>query len=183
MSNSPNVRLIPFGKSYNGRVIPAFVISDFATRSDQKARVLLLAGQHGDEPSPVWSVLSLCGKLASGSNPDLLKKCVLIVTPIANPDGFASRSRLNGQGRDINRDWAILKTPEAQFVHQIIKTWRPHLMIDTHEWTRSTLTSGNEIECPPTATRTQWAAMMSVARRVESRSALAAVQCNPKGNT
>jgi hypothetical protein len=182
LSNSPNVRLIPFGKSHEGRAIPAFVVSDFKVNSQKKARVLVCAGQHGDERNPVWSVLSLCGKLASGARPDTLRQCVIVVAPIVNPDGFARCRRLNAHGRDINRDWAALETPEARFVHRLVKIWRPHVMIDAHEWTEPTLVPGNEIESPPTATRAQSAAMLILARGVEQRSALVAVRCNPGGN-
>ena len=183
LSNSQNVRLIPFGKSHKGRAIPAFAVSDFTVTSEKKARVLVCAGQHGNERNPVWSVLSLCGKLASGARPDLLKRCVIVVVPIVNPDGFAARTRLNAQGRDINRDWATLKTPEARFVHRLVRTWRPHAMLDAHEWTGPTLTPGNEIESPPTATKGQSASMLSLARAVEQRSALVALRCSPIGNT
>ena len=183
LSNSPHVRLIPFGKSHQGRAIPAFVISDFAVTSEKKARVMVCAGQHGDERNPVTSVMSLCGKLASGSRPDLLRRCVFIVVPIVNPDGFAAGKRLNARGLDINRDWKSLQTREARFVDGVIRAWRPHALIDAHEWTGPTLTPGNEIESPPTATKSQSYAMIGLARRVENRSALVALRCNPEGNT
>ena len=165
LSNSPHVRLIPFGKSHQGRAIPAFVISDFAVTSEKKARVMVCAGQHGDERNPVTSVMSLCGKLASGSRPDLLRRCVFIVVPIVNPDGFAAGKRLNARGLDINRDWKSLQTREARFVDDVIRAWRPHALIDAHEWTGPTLTPGNEIESPPTATKSQSQAMIGLARR------------------
>ncbi len=182
LSDSANARLVAFGKSGEGRAIPAFVISDLSIGSEGKTRVMIVAGQHGDEGNPVESVLSLCGKLASGSEPELLKKCVFIVVPVANPDGFAEKQRLNAQGIDINRDWATLKAPEAVFVDRTIRTWRPHVLIDAHEWTGPTNTAGNEIEVAPTISDSRAHAMMLLAKKVESRSGLLAHKCRPDGN-
>ena len=176
LSNSQHVRLLPFGKSYEGRAIPAFVISDFAVKSGAKARVFVCAGQHGDERAPVEAVLSLCGRLASGARPDLLAKAVIIVAPIVNPDGFAARGRLNAQGIDINRDWRSLSTREASFVDRMIRTWKPHVVIDAHEWLEPTTTPGNEIEVPVCALHGQRQAMVDLAAKMEQRSGLAIVR-------
>lgn len=182
MSNSANVRLVAFGKSSEGRAIPAFVVSDLSAKSDHKTRVMIVSGQHGDEGNPVESVLSLCGKLASGAEPELLKKCVFVVVPIANPDGFARKQRLNAQGIDINRDWVTPTAPEAAFVDRTIRTWRPQVLIDVHEWTGPTNTTGNEIEVAPAISDSRAHAMMLLAKQAEGRSGLVAHKCSPNGN-
>ncbi|MCL5103068.1 MAG: hypothetical protein M1133_02985 [Armatimonadetes bacterium] len=146
LSNSPNVRLLPFGKSAGGRCIPAFVISDFAANPDEKARILVCAGQHGSEYAAVKSIMSLSVRLASDVYPGILSECVFVVVPMVNPDGVAAERRLNLGGTDINRDWGIFSTPEARHVDTIIRAWKPHLLIDAHEWTEPTRIPGNEIE-------------------------------------
>ena len=57
ISNLPHVRLLPFGKSEDGRRIPAYVISDFAKNPKDKARILVVSGQHGDEYIMFCSIL------------------------------------------------------------------------------------------------------------------------------
>lgn len=135
LSESPHVRLLPFGKSAAGRLIPAYIISDFSKSREDLPRTLIIAGQHGDEPSSVRSVLRLSRELAEGNKPDLLTRSVIIVVPMVNPDGAAHDRRYNAWGMDINRDWSALATPEARYVHQLIKKWRPQILIDAHEWT------------------------------------------------
>jgi len=184
LSNAPNVRLLRFGRSTQGRAIPALVISDFSVNSANKARLLVCAGQHGDEYNPVNSLLSLCGKLASGSDPELLASSVIIVVPVINPDGLSAGGRHNAEGLDINRDWSTLKTPEARFVHGMIKSWRPHVLIDLHEWLSSpALFCGNEIEVAPSALETQSRAMRALGGTVENASNLTMIACQPNSHT
>ncbi len=182
LSNSPNVRLLPFGRSPQGRAIPAFVVSDFSTSPNEKTRVLVCAGQHGDEPNPVDALLSLCGRLAAGARPDVLSRCVLIAVPMANPDGIAASYRLTSQGIDANRDWLALTSPETQFVDSLIRTWKPQVMLDLHEWNEAPPVPGDEIEVPPCARGGQRAAMLRFASAMANKSRLDILRCSPRGS-
>ena len=176
LSESPNVRLLPFGRSAQGRPIPAFVVSDFSVDSTSKARLLIVAGQHGDEYNPVQSVMDLCGRLATGSRKDLLARCVIIVVPMANPDGVAASRRFNAGGADLNRDWLARRTREARCVHSIVKQWRPHAIIDAHEWTGPSPVPANGVELPRVERGHQQQAMGSVARTIAHSSGLTLIR-------
>lgn len=179
LSDSSYVRLLPFGKTHNDRDIPAFVLSDFTIPSQDKARILILAGQHGDEFDPVKSVLAMCKALSAGGDTTLLKKCAIVVVPMANPDGVANCRRQNGVDVDINRDWTALTTHEGQFVNSIITAWKPNLLIDVHNWNGPSPTPGNAIEAPNAGAGERTGAMVAIARHAGISSGLALVACHP----
>jgi len=182
LSRCSSVRLLPFGRSTEGRAIPAFVLTQFDVPAADKTRVFICAGQHGDEPNPVAAALSICGHLASGSEPDLLRECVFIVVPMVNPDGLIRSNRLSSEGLDINRDWLALSTPEARYVDRLIRTWRPHLLIDLHEWIDAPTLPGNAIEVSSSPRKLQSAGMTRLAERVSRETRLAVIRCGPRSN-
>ena len=182
LSDSEYVRLLPFGKSHQDRSIPAFVISDFSKEPSKKARILICSGQHGDEPSPVTSVLTLCEDLASGGRSNLLAKCMFIVAPVVNPDGSAASERSNGHGVDINRDWMALATREARYVDGIIRSWKPHVLIDAHEWTGQSNVTGNGIEVPRCPLPSQKRAVGRLAEDAGHQSGLKPIACSSRSD-
>lgn len=177
LSDSSYVRLLPFGKSYQNRRTPAFAISDFKSDCREKTRVLICAGQHGDELDPIKSVLSFCKSLTTGKHNDLLQRCVIIVVPMVNPDGVAAVRRLNAVDADTNRDWIDLTTGETRFVNGIINTWKPHLLIDVHQWNEASLTPGNSIEIPSCTAGSHREAMIAAASRAGTNASLHLVEC------
>ncbi|NLN75982.1 MAG: DUF2817 domain-containing protein [Armatimonadetes bacterium] len=182
ISDSPNVRLLPFGKSAQGRSIPAFLITDFSSNSVGKARVMIISGQHGDEPNPISAVLKLCNDLAGGSNQDMLKGCIIIVAPTVNPDGIAVKNRYNSQGIDINRDWIDRQTAEARYVHCLIRHWRPQVILDVHEWTGPSQVPGNGIEVAYVSRSSQSNAMLVLGKRIAQSSGLTLIQVSSHSN-
>lgn len=176
LSNSPNVRLLPFGKSAQRRPIPAFVISNFDIDPANKARLLVVAGQHGDEYNPVKAVLTLSRELAAGAHKDLINGCVIVIIPMANPDGIATANRFNGAGLDLNRDWLDRSALETRYVHSIIKTWRPQAIIDTHEWTGPSLVPANGVELARSGKETQYEAMAGVSEQIARVGGLALIK-------
>lgn len=141
-----------------------------------KTRIMIVAGQHGDEPNPIQSVLALSEKLSSGYWPGLGDHCVFIVVPIVNPDGFAGHTRRNAQNLDINRDWKLLRTPEARFIDGVIRSWKPHTLIDVHEWTSPSSSKRNTIEVPTTTVPAQASHMTDLAKVTAIRSGLLVVR-------
>lgn len=93
------------------------------------ARVLVLAGQHGDE----W--------YATGAA-ELLLKCdtgwpqaaQLAVIARANPDGATLKRRTNRNGVDLNRDHILLRAGETRAVHRFIRDWAPDVVVDVHNY-------------------------------------------------
>lgn len=176
------MRLLPFGASTKGRPIPAFVVSDFSVDSAAKARVLVVAGQHGDEYNPVRAVLSLSRELAAGSRKSLTERCVILVIPMANPDGIASGSRFNANGVDINRDWLDRSTLEARYVHSIIRAWRPQAILDAHEWTGPSPVPANGVELARVPRQSQNGVMADLGARMAHVSGLSLIRGTVHGD-
>jgi hypothetical protein len=102
-------------------------------RAEAPLKVLILAGQHGDERPPrraIKSFLARPPEELAGRLPNLQ----LAVIPDANPDGFAVRSRCNANGIDLNRDHQLLLSAETAALHRFVRRWQPHLILDMHSY-------------------------------------------------
>ncbi|MDX2034991.1 MAG: M14 family zinc carboxypeptidase [Blastocatellia bacterium] len=96
---------------------------------DAATRVLLLAGQHGDEihaREAAEQIVREGGPALSGLR--------LAVISNANPDGAHRTRRTNARGRDLNRDHLTLQEPETRAIHRFVRFWRPQLIIDAHNY-------------------------------------------------
>jgi ABC-type multidrug transport system fused ATPase/permease subunit len=118
------------GRSVKQRRINVIILGQ---RIDPRLRILVIAGQHGDEK---------CGRLATERLIDyLLKtKCkeypemVIAILPDANPDGSHKNSRRTRAGIDMNRDHLRLSSHENRVLHSFIRSWKPNLIIDVHNY-------------------------------------------------
>ena len=114
------------GTSVEGRSIGV----EFLGPASAKLRVLIVAGQHGDE--------SLASRaVAEASVGELKATCRtlgvnLAVIPSLNPDGAAVGRRHNAFGVDLNRDHLLLTQPETRALHDLVDLWRPHVVVDVH---------------------------------------------------
>lgn len=95
-------------------------------------RVLVLSGQHGDEPRARGAVSEFAARLSEA--PHEAPPVALALLSNANPDGAAREQRENARGVDLNRDHALLESAEAQALHRFVRIWRPHLVIDVHTY-------------------------------------------------
>jgi hypothetical protein len=91
--------------------LPVVAFESAAAAQGQPA-VYLSTGVHGDEPAPPWGLL----EWAAG-HLDLLRRGSFIISPCLNPAGLIANTRLDGQGRDINRRFHLGRDP-------LIKAWR-----------------------------------------------------------
>lgn len=118
-----------FGMSHQGRPLEVqYLGSDSAAM-----RVLFVCGQHGDERAirkGIRHFVQQRGEELEKAMP-LLQ---LAVVGDANPDGYAARTRENAQGIDLNRDHVALQAPETRALHELIRRWRPHLVVDFHNY-------------------------------------------------
>ncbi len=135
------------GRSREGREIIAIEVGR------GRARVAVVAGQHGSEPAPPLAVARFLTLLSSDKGLRReLEDCKFLLIPLANPDGFSrlrecleecgapswkcecSSARLLTSGEDMNRDWLFLRNPETQAVHKALNEFDPHVVLDLHEF-------------------------------------------------
>ena len=129
------VKPITVASSARGRPIMAVIITDPDVPVGLKTRIVIIAGQHGDEPHPALSVAQLAARWAREPGFDQLRrKSTVLIIPDANPDGLSRGTRLSASGADLNRDWDNLLQPETRGIARAIGQWKPHLVIDEHEW-------------------------------------------------
>lgn len=104
----------------------------------------ILAAIHGNEPAGVLLVRRLVKYLQQQSH--LMEGRRVVLLAIANPDGFAHRSRFNANGVDLNRNFpsvnrvnerrsgaTALSEPEARVIKQLIEQYSPERIISLHQ--------------------------------------------------
>lgn len=150
----PEMRLEFYGSSAAGRPLPLVILSSEraftpkAAQALQKPIVLVQNGIHGGEIDGKDAILLLLRDLALGRRRDLLAASTLLLLPIYNVDGHERVSpynrpnqegpeegmgfRTTADGHDLNRDSLKLETPEARQWVRLLRSWQPHLVIDTH---------------------------------------------------
>jgi Zinc carboxypeptidase len=96
--------------------------------------VLLIAGQHGDEPAGSEALIVIAQDLAAGRLDRVLDQVDVYLLPRANPDGAVLGQRASADGSDVNRDHLLLRTPEAQAMAQLVRDVAPVVVLDLHEY-------------------------------------------------
>ena len=132
------VRLWELGRSARGRTIWGLEIRpDSKTPSSRVKRLFVVCRQHGNEPEATASGTRLISQFlnpTSQKSKNLARKTALFIVPIANPDGAAIYARRNGANVDMNRDWGRNRAPEVAALTKMIRLWKPHLLVDNHQW-------------------------------------------------
>jgi len=136
--------LYTFGKSLQGRDL-VYVLA--RKPGAKKPVVVIQAGIHSGEIDGKDAGLMLLRDIALRGRDDLLDAVDLVFIPILNVDGHENASdigrphqhgpdtkgaRTNGQGLDLNRDYARLQSPEIAAVVKLLQTFDPALYIDVH---------------------------------------------------
>jgi hypothetical protein len=113
---------------YGGRRHPILAVR---TAPAAARRVLLVAGIHGNEHAGLLAVPELLNRIAGGAaGASEVELCA--VTP-ANPVGAAHLSRYNGEGLDVNRDFARFETREARALRGLFDALSPDFVVSLHE--------------------------------------------------
>ncbi len=112
---------VVFGESAEGRPLRA---KRLASVRAPVGRVLVMAGQHGDE--------ALAMEAADDLGPH--SELELMVVPCLNPDGLVRGTRENALGIDLNRDHQLLDSPEVCALHRLSRDFLPDLIIDVHTY-------------------------------------------------
>ncbi|MCW2991865.1 MAG: carboxypeptidase, partial [Solirubrobacterales bacterium] len=91
---------------------------------------------HGNEPSGGDADMRLLAELAAGrtcSDVARLRRLVVFLLPVQNPDGRAAGRRLNDRRFDLNRDWFARTQPETQAKIAALTRFPPTVFADQHE--------------------------------------------------
>jgi predicted deacylase len=108
---------------------------------------LILGGFHGDEPEGAQLAERFARHLASDEG--FIRGELVVVVPVANPDGLASGRRTNAHGVDLNRNVAVsnwdssaqtryfsgdspVSEPETRAVRRLIEFYRPKVVVSIH---------------------------------------------------
>jgi hypothetical protein len=122
------------GTSQEGRSIPMALLAAHGVIEQSLPTVFVIAQQHGNEPAGGEAALALVQQL-SGPQAQLLDRVNVVVVPRANPDGAEHFVRTSRSGIDVNRDHLLLRTPEARAIAHLMVRYRPHVVLDLHEFT------------------------------------------------
>ena len=114
------------GKSRQGRPLSVDLHGD----PSHPLRVLIVAGQHGDEPIARQAACRFSSRQAASLSGNLHAQIALIRD--ANPDGAQAGIRHNAAGHDLNRDHQRLRAVETRALHRFAHRWQPQLIIDVH---------------------------------------------------
>jgi len=109
------------------------ILCEWRGRSNAPLKVVILAGQHGDE-RPARRVLQSLLAEPPDEAAARFSALQLAVVPEANPDGCALRSRCNADGIDLNRDHQLLRSNETAALHHFVRQWRPHIILDLQSY-------------------------------------------------
>jgi Zinc carboxypeptidase len=141
IATKPEVTLDTSAQSTSGFTIPVLRLFSNDAAPD-KPTVLIVALQHGNEPAGGEAALALADLLTRNDTSEqstqwqrLRQANNILIVPRLNPEGAEKQLRANNTGRDLNRDHLLLKTREAQVLAHVARRFKPHIVIDLHEFT------------------------------------------------
>lgn len=134
--HATDVNVLSLGVSQMGEPIEAiaFTRPPPSPAVAHRPTVVLLAGQHGDEPAGTEALIVVAQDLAAGRFARILERVDVVVLPRANPDGAAAFTRNAADGTDVNRDHLLLSTPEARAIAKLMVDVAPIVALDLHEY-------------------------------------------------
>jgi hypothetical protein len=95
-------------------------------------RVLIVSGVHGTETAGVEAALRIAELLAR--DPGRYAEISIDLVPIINPWGWVYGYRYDGDGEDVNRDFASRRTQEARIMRGLMDRGATYdLVLDLHE--------------------------------------------------
>lgn len=139
--------------STEGNDVPLMILANPMPQSPEdigdRIVVYLQANIHAGEVEGKEATQMLARDLLKNPDSDIMKKVIILMTPIFNIDGNEKIStnnrrnqvgpingvgvRYNGQNLDLNRDAMKLETPEMKaVVSKILNVWDPSISVDCH---------------------------------------------------
>lgn len=138
--NDIRAGVVNIGSSQRGEPLQALVLTRSANTeastllADGRPTVLLVGGQHGDEPAATEALLVIAREAAQGLLQPLLSRINLVVVPRANPDGASAGGPLTADGTDLAQDHLVLRTPEARALAHLVRDYKPLVAADAREY-------------------------------------------------
>lgn len=114
--------------------LPVVYFEDSLERPGRKISIMLIAQQHGNEPSGMEGMLLLLRDIALGKHNHWLDHARILMIPQCNPYGGDHHLRRNAQGIDLNRDHLTLNAAETRIIQRLFATFDPHFTADFHEY-------------------------------------------------
>ena len=99
----------------------------------QRLRVLVVAGQRGEDLSGTEVSLQIIRELVLGEIGALLDVLEIAFVPAANPWGLLWWIPDEPSGVDPTRDHSLLLSPATRGIHDLVARWRPHLVVELRE--------------------------------------------------
>ena len=153
--SSANIRVETIATSVEGREIPLLIIGNPLPKSpdelvnDKRIVIYIQANIHAGEVEGKEAVLMYARDILNDRKSEILKKVVLLICPLFNPDGNEKIStqnrthqngpvngvgvRYNGQYLDLNRDGMKAESPEVRGVlTNVFNRWDPSVFMDCH---------------------------------------------------
>jgi len=130
-----NVTLVTLGRSVLGQPLEAVLISAagraFAGPDDPQRPLtfFFLGTQHGMEPAGGEALLEAARRIAARRD----AYAQFIIMPNMNPDGRDRNRRVNANHVNLSTDFLALSQPETRAVMDVLRRYRPHVMLDVHE--------------------------------------------------
>jgi len=135
MDNYPDLSSLKYiGTSQKGKQIPMLVLSNHESKDD-KVKVWIQGGLHGNEMASTESVLYLIDQLLNNKKyAHLLDRLDVAFVPMANIDGYEKQDRYAANGLDLNRDQTKLNIHESVFLKQAFSNYNAEVALDIHEY-------------------------------------------------
>jgi hypothetical protein len=140
---SSAARVETLGRSAGGAPILALVLAsgaraqrdalEDAASPSRPLTVMVVASQHGTEPSGTEAVLALAREVLGGGTAPGLDEVAYVLVPDGNPDGRDAHRRVNARGINLSTNYVTLSEPESQAVVSALLRWQPDVVVDVHE--------------------------------------------------
>jgi len=134
VDNHPDkIKMSFIGESQKGRNIPMVKLTN--PNDNEKIKVWMQGGLHGNEPASTESMLYLLDRLLNDDKyKDILENVELAMVPMANIDGYLKNNRYAANGLDLNRDQTKLMAPETVILKKAYVDFSPEVAVDFHEY-------------------------------------------------
>lgn len=133
-------RNTPDFTSEEGRSLPYLYLSNTeafnGTNADDKLRIYIHGGVHGNEPAGDQAVMAFLGLLDNNATwaASILSKADFLILPRYNPDGVVYFQRYLFSGFDPNRDHVKLARQQTRHLKRLKVAFDAHISIDCHEY-------------------------------------------------